>query len=280
MKDYLKKLIREPLLHFVLLGVLIFFGYSILSKAYEEPSNIVITKGDINSIITSFVNMRQRQPSQEEFDALIKERVRQEVYRREAVALGLDKDDIIIERRLEQKMEFIVEDNADEATPTDTQLQNYLLKHQEQFKLEPQFTFRQIFLNPDSRGNSIDKSAAKILVELNHNDDHFQKYGDATLLPIELTDARETEISNQFGNEFKTQLKQLPKGRWAGPFKSTYGLHIVKVSEYTDGRIPALVEIRESVIAEWGHSHRAEANEIFYQELLKNYKVTIEKIEQ
>lgn len=277
MTNVFNRLLREPLVHFVLLGAVIFIGYSMVANEQQPPENIVITEGEINSILTSFVSMRQRQPTQEEMEGLIRERVRQEVYRREAVALGLDKDDIIIERRLQQKMEFILHDNIEESNPSDTVLQEFLTTHADQFITEPQYTFNQVFLDPEKRGKSIQKDASQILKQLNLDGVNFQSSGDPTLLPAELVNARSTEISNQFGDEFADQLSQVAKGQWQGPVQSTYGLHLVRITEYVDSRIPALDEVREAVSREWNNARIREANERFYQELLKNYKVTIEE---
>ncbi|MEQ1587429.1 MAG: peptidylprolyl isomerase [Cyclobacteriaceae bacterium] len=276
MANFLNKLIREPLLHFVLLGAVIFIGYSLVATQTPSPENIVVTKGEINSILTGFVNMRQRQPTQQEFDGLIRERVRQEVYRREAVALGLDKDDIIIQRRLQQKMEFIVHDNIEETNPSDSVLQAFLSTHSDQFKEEPRFTFRQVFLDPEKRGNSIKKDAIQLLNQLNHDGTNFTKYGDPTLLPSEISNGRKTEISNQFGNEFVIQLPLESKGTWRGPFQSTFGLHLIQITNIVDGGVPALNEVREAVSREWNNARIREANENFYEELLKNYNVIIE----
>jgi hypothetical protein len=276
MSNALKKLIREPLFHFVLLGAAIFMVYSFLPRHVSEQGTIVITKGEIAALQSGFFTTWHRQPTQEELEGLVRQRIKQEVYCREAVALGLDKDDIIIQRRLQQKMEFIVNDNAEEAKPSDSELQDFLAKHPDKFKVEPRFTFKQVFLNPDKRGASIKNDATKILYTLNQPGTDFKKSGDYTLLPAELSNATATEISGQFGNEFALQLAQLPKGKWQGPVQSAYGLHLVQISERTDGGTPALSEVQEAVSREWQSEHSHEANEKYYNELLKNYKVTIE----
>lgn len=149
--------------------------------------------------------------------------------------------------------------------------------HSDQFKEESRFTFRQVFLDPEKRGNSIRKDALQIIAQLNQAGASFQKSGDPTLLPSEIVKARTTEISNQFGNEFTIQLSHLSKGTWQGPVQSTYGLHLVQLTEHIEGSVPALNEVREAVSREWNNARIREANELFYQELLKNYNVTIEE---
>lgn len=276
MPKVLRKFIREPLVHFVILGVVIFVCYGLFSNGNTDSGNIVITKGEITSLRNGFIRTWQRQPTDEELDGLIRERVKQEVYSREATALGLDKDDLIIQRRLQQKIDFIVNDNIEQIQPTDSILTDFLAKHPDRFKVEQQFTFRQVFLDPDKHGKSIEKDAVKILAALNKGYADFQKVGDITLLPPELSNVRATEVSNQFGDEFTLQLTKLPIGKWVGPVKSTYGLHLVQVSKHIDDGIPAFADIREAVSREWDNDRTQEANKKFYQELLKNYKVTIE----
>jgi len=277
MANTMKKLFREPLLHFLLLGVVIFVAYSFLSKrTSDEPGQIVITQGQISSIRAGFTSIWQRQPTNEELEGLIQDRVREEVYYREAIALGLDKDDIIIQRRLRQKIEFIINDNMEAAIPSDSELTDFLAKHPDKFQVEPRFTFKQIYLNPDKRGNSMEKDAAQFLARLNQADADFQKLGDASLLSPELSDVRAIEVTNQFGEEFTKQLTQLPKGRWVGPVTSVYGVHLVWVGERTIGGMPALTDVHDAVRREWENARLLEVNEKFYQELLKNYTVTIE----
>lgn len=276
MPKVLRKFIREPLVHFVILGVVIFVCYGLFSNGNTDSGNIVITKGEITSLRNGFIRTWQRQPTDEELDGLIRERVKQEVYSREATALGLDKDDLIIQRRLQQKIDFIVNDNIEQIQPTDSILTDFLAKHPDRFKVEQQFTFRQVFLDPDKHGKSIEKDAVKILAALNKGYADFQKVGDITLLPPELSNVRATEVSNQFGDEFTLQLTKLPIDKWVGPVKSTYGLHLVQVSKHIDDGIPAFADIREAVSREWDNDRTQEANKKFYQELLKNYKVTIE----
>jgi hypothetical protein len=275
-KKNFKRILQEPLFHFVILGFAIFVGYSMFSNESSNTEDIVITNGDIASIIVGFTNSWGRQPTEVELDNLIRERVKQEVYCREAIALGLDKGDVIIRRRLQQKMEFILNDNIEKEIPSDSELQNFLLNNSDKFRLAPQFTFKQVFLDPEKRGSSIEMDAMKVLDLLNKNETDFQKLSDQTLLPFELVDARSIDISNQFGNEFALQLDKLPTGKWYGPVKSAYGLHLVLVSKHTNGDVPKLSEIREEVIQEWESSRLKKVNEKSYQELLKNYKVIIE----
>jgi hypothetical protein len=278
-----RKLLQEPLVHFLMLGAAIFLAYTSLSKHFSnEPGKIIITQGQIASMRDAFTTVRQRQPSAEELDGMIHDRVREEIYYQEALALGLDKDDIIIRRRLQQKMEFIANDVTIQPSPSDAELSDFMMKHPELFHQETKFSFRQVYLNPQLRGNNLKKDASGLLSELNKTNakDKFRKMGDASLLPPEMLDVSSSEVTNQFGEEFTKQLSQLPVGRWIGPVTSTYGVHILYVGKQTEEGAPVLADIHDVVLREWDVAFQQQANEKFYQELLKNYKVVIEKPEK
>jgi hypothetical protein len=163
----LEKIVREPLLHFLLLGAAIFVVYSMVSRISSgEPGKIVITQGQLESMLDNFTQTRQRPPTEVEWEGLIRDRVRQEVFYREALALDLDKDDLIIRRRLQQKMEFISDGAAAQAQPTDAELSAYLQAHPDLFRVDPRFAFRQVFLNPEKHGKNLARDAAQLLAEL------------------------------------------------------------------------------------------------------------------
>ncbi len=162
------KILREPLLHFLLLGAVIFAAYGWVSKRIsDEPGKIVVTQGQIASMVETFTGTWQRPPTSEELEGLIRDRVREEVYYREALALGLDKDDIIIRRRLRQKMEFVTDDVVAQAQPTDDELSAYLKAHPDPFRVQPMFTFSQVYLDPEKHGENLARDTAQLLAQLN-----------------------------------------------------------------------------------------------------------------
>ena len=167
MMNFLKKLAREPLLHFLVLAAALFVAYSFVSKgSSDEGGKIVITQGQLASMWESFTQTRQREPTRDEWEGLIRERVKEEVYYREALALGMDKDDLIIRRRLQQKMEFVSDDVSAQAQPTDDELRAYLQAHPDSFRIDPRFTFRQVYLNPEKHGKSLAPDTALLLAKL------------------------------------------------------------------------------------------------------------------
>jgi hypothetical protein len=276
----MNKLLREPLLHFLLLGAAIFAAYSLLSKrSSEEPGRIVITQGQIANLADGFAKTWQRPPTDQELAGLVRDHVREEIYYREAVALGLDKDDTVIRRRLRQKMEFISDDIAAQTEPTDAELNAYLKAHPARFPVEQRFTFRQVYLNPDKHRANLAGDTAQLLAQLRQSGDKvdLSVVGDAFLLEHDFTAMPSGEVSKQFGEPFAAKLSELSLGQWQGPAESGYGVHLVKISERSEGRLPALADVRDVVRREWDNDRRQEANEKYFQGLSKRYVVSIEQ---
>lgn len=279
----MKRILREPLLHFLLLGAAIFAAYGLVSKrSRDEPGQIVISAGQIAAMAEGFARTWRRPPTREEIEGLIRDRVQEEVYYREALALGLEKDDAIIRRRLRQKMEFLTDDVAALAEPTDDELNAYLKAHADTFRVQRQFTFRHVYLNPDRRGDHLARDAGLLLAQMRQAGDKadVSELGDSFLLAHTFQSLPASEVVKQFGDAFAAKLGELSPGQWQGPVESGYGVHLVWVSDRTEGRVPALAEVRDVVRREWVNARRLKTNEKFYQDLLKHYAVTVERPEE
>jgi hypothetical protein len=279
----LKRLLKEPLLHFLLLGAGLFLVYSILQTPGRngEPGEIVITQGQIEHLAAGFAKTWQRPPTPVEMAGLVRDRVREEVYYREAMAMGLDKDDAVIRRRLRQKMEFISDDIAAQAEPTDAELNTYLQTHADMFRTEPRFSFSQVYLNPQKHGDHLAADIEQLLTQLNRTDGKadITALGDGFMLEHRLTSVRGSEVANLFGPSFAATLGELAPGQWQGPVESGYGVHLVLVDERTQSELPALAAVRDIVQREWANAQRLETNERYYQDLLRRYTVTIEGLD-
>jgi hypothetical protein len=240
----------------------------------------VVTQGQIASLATGFARTWQRPPTREELQGLVRDHVREEVYCREAIDLGLDNDDAVIRRRLRQKMEFVSDDVAARTEPTETDLEAYLAAHAESFRLERRITFRQVFLNPERHGTHLAADAQRLLDQLNRpgSKADLGTVGDPFLLEHSFQAVPASEIAKQFGEAFATKLAELPLGGWQGPVASGYGAHLVSIADRTEGGIPPLDAVRDAVRREWENARRLDANEAFYQGLLKQYAVTIETV--
>ncbi len=232
-------------------------------------------------MVIGFSRTWQRPPTREELEGLIRDRVREEVYSREAVAMGLDQDDPVIRRRLQQKLEFVTDDVAALAEPTDADLAAYLKAHADVFHVDRKFTFSQVYLDPSKHGEHLTQDANQLLIQLQQKGRDVDLYslGDAFLLEHRFEAAPATEISKQFGDKFVAKLGDFPVGQWYGPVESGYGVHLVFVEERTEGAMPELAEVRDAVRREWTNARRLESNEKFFQSLLKHYEVVVEKID-
>ena len=274
------KLLKEPLFHFLLLGAAIFGGHRLVAGGRATaPDEIVVTQGRIDALTAAFTRTWQRPPTASERDGLIRDYIREEVYAREAIALGLDKDDVVIRRRLRQKLEFVSEDVLAPPEPTDDQLRAYLTSHPDAFRVEARFTFRHIFLNGEHRGEELARDAARLLAQLRLPGTDPDTLGDPFLLDRRFEVVPAGVVAEQFGEQFAATLAELPTGQWVGPIASAYGSHLVFVAQRTGGRVLALEEVGDAVRREWVNAQRAESSEKFYQGLLKSYSVTIEGVQ-
>lgn len=276
----MRRLVREPLVHFVLLGAALFAAFSWRSgHSSADTKSIVVTQGRIEHLANTFVLTYQRSPTEQEMESLIQDSVREEVYAREAVTLGLDRDDLIIRRRLRQKLEFVSEDLAAQAEPSDEQLQAYLKAHPTAFASDPRFTFRQVYLNPKRRGKTLQHDEDGLLARLKQADAkaNLAALGDPIMLENNFPNVSTRDVRIAFGEKFAAALGSLAPGQWQGPVESGYGVHFVFLAERTEERLPPLDEVREAVRREFANAQRREASEKFYQALLRQYSVTIEK---
>lgn len=275
-----RRILGEPLLHFLLIGTGLFLAFSLMPRDQRsgDAGEIVVSQGQVEHLAAGFARTWQREPSIEELAGLVSDFVREEVYYREALALGLDQDDTVIRRRLRQKLEFIFDDVAARAEPSEAELQAYLLAHPDAFRREPRLSFRQIYLNPDRRGPRVEADAAQLLAQLSQagTDLDAAALGDATLLESAFADVSPSDVAAQFGADFADRLMELAVGAWQGPLKSGLGLHLVQVSERRDATLPVLAEARDQVRREWDKARRAELKELSYRELLARYTVIVE----
>jgi hypothetical protein len=282
MKIILRKLIREPLFHFLLLGVVIFFIASRMrNSSIGVAEKIVVTQSEMESMVVGFSRTWMRPPTQEEMQGLIDDYVREEVLYREARAMGLDQDDVIVRRRMRQKFEFLAEDLATHDHPTDQELEAYLQQHLDRFREEPSVSFEHIFLSREKRGPSTDAEAKEILRDLSGKNAGIdvEKFGDAFLLPSRFEKTSAAETARLFGENFARELATIKPGGWAGPIESSYGLHLVRVDARTPGVAPPLENVRDSVFRDFLNDRRKRELDAQYFKLRARYVVVIESPE-
>jgi hypothetical protein len=275
----IRRFLREPLLHFLLIGAALFVLYGALNRGRSDaPRDIVISEARVAAIAENFATVWMRPPTPAELKGLIDDYVAEEVYYREAIAMGLDQDDTVIRRRLRQKMEFISDGIADSVEPTDAQLQSFLEQNAAKFAQPAELTFTQVYLSAERRGDRVRADAEKLLAELQASAGAADPAaaGDPTLLPATMEAASPQSIANAFGQEFAGHVDEAPVGQWAGPIESSFGLHLVRVDERTAGAAPTLAEIRPIVLREWQSDERRRHNSTFLATLREKYDVRVE----
>jgi hypothetical protein len=275
----MRKLLREPLAHFLVLGAAVFAAFHLAADRGEtQEGRIVVTPGTVEHLVTGFSRTWRRPPTAKELDGLVEDYIREEVFYREAVAIGLDKDDTIVRRRMTQKLEFLAGDAIAIVAPTEQDLLTWLERNPDKFRVPPARAFSQVYFKRGRDTESASVAAAKALAQLNRpgGDAVAAQLGDATLLPRVMALSDVDEIGRVFGNEFARQVAQLEPGRWAGPVQSGYGLHLVRVSERAEGGSRPLPEVREAVQREWQAARSREVVDSTYAKLRGKYTVVIQ----
>lgn len=272
----LNMLLREPLLHFLLIGAFLFLLYGIQNETIVDSNRITISEADIDRLAKIWQKKMLRPPSQTELDGLIEQQIREEVFYREALKMGLDKNDTIVRRRLAQKVEFISSDLATQVEPTDEELADFLSAQPGKFLTPARISFTQIYFNTERRGNQIESNALNVLKDLDLKTD-VSAMGDPFMIGQQHQQITEIETSRLFGGEFAEEIMSLPAGNWQGPVFSVYGLHLVKINSKQPASQPALNTIREKVKNEWFTQQRHTINKNFYQSLRQGYEIIIDK---
>ena len=269
------KILREPLFHFLLLGGVLFLIFGITNQAGTVSSDqrVVVSVGRIEQLATVFGKTWQRPPTRKELKGLIDDFVLEEVYYRQAVAMGIDRDDTIIRRRLRQKLEFLTDDVSSLVEPTDEELAAYLADNQEKFRVSPSYTFRQVYVNPEKHG---DNTEAYITEQLELLQSGQMPGGDATLLPESFDEDSRQAVDGSFGRGFSKELDKLTIGDWQGPIRSGFGVHLIRLAARTEGRLPELAKIRAVVQREWSNEKRIADRRKMNDRLLEDYEVIIE----
>jgi hypothetical protein len=274
------KVLQEPLLHFILAGAAIFGCYALVRRpAPADPANraIRITEGDIEQLRRGWFSQWQRLPSPAELQDLVANRVREEVLSREALRFGLDRDDLIVRRRLAQKCEFLFHDLAPIKDPSDADLTAYLRAHARRYGSPTLLNFSQIYFSLDRGRADPEEDARRALESLLSGADPSM-LGDPSLLETEVRDRSEEQVSRQFGGAFAVAVAKTGPGTWAGPLRSAYGWHLVKSGPRTPGQTPGLADVRGAVSRDWADDQRRAANEELLRRLRSRYDISIETV--
>jgi peptidyl-prolyl cis-trans isomerase C len=273
--------LREPLLHFLLLGVALFAvnGYVHRgSVGVESSKEIALTLDDLRQLDIYFESQWRRQPTPEEFGRLVENKVQEEVLYREALAMGLDKDDTIVRRRMAQKMQFLAEDVAAAHEPTTAELKTWYEKNSEKFALPSRATFRHLYFSFDRRGQRAHDDAVEALAKVAGQPEDSKlaaSLADPFMFQDYYGDRASAELAKEFGPTFAQGLFQLKPGSWQGPIESGYGWHLVWIESITPGRIPAFEEVEPDVKTAWLADQKEQAWRKAYEAMRAKYTVLL-----
>lgn len=275
----ISRFLREPLLHFLVAGAAIFGLFLVVSPddGQREPTRIVVDSNRIMRLSALWQRARERPPTVAELKGLVDDYVKEEIYYREALALGLDRNDTIIRRRLRQKMEFLTLGDTEKSVPSDKELRSYMTRHAARYADEPKASFQQIFLSLEKRGPGADQDAKKILSELGAQgvDARAAEAGDPTQLPADMPLSSKSQIAKVFGDQFAGQIMKQETGKWAGPIPSSYGLHVVRIEKRIPAVAPDLETVRTFVERDWRADQLEAAEQKRFEQLSKPYEVVI-----
>jgi len=277
------KLLREPLVHFLFIGAAIYLLYGAFAEPVpeEDDKTIVVSAGEIEWMQTAWQKRWNRPPTAQEFDGLIQQYIRETVLYREALTMGLNQHDQVIRRRLAQKLEFLAKDLVALTPPTDEELQTYFDSHRDRYQEPARYTFTQVFIDPDKRGDTTLDDARAIKATLIAQGDVIENagaLGDDFMLQNYYPQKEQAEIQKLFGSGFAESLVDLSPGQWHGPVLSGYGTHLVYVSNISEPPPPVFAEVRERVVQDWTTEKGEELNEKFYANLRDRYTIVIEKV--
>ncbi len=274
-EPFLKRALRDPLFHFLVLGGLLFGAVSLWGTSLKTQDDIVITRAGQQHLADLFALTWQRKPTAFELENLVEEHIKEEVYYREALALGLDDNDTIVRRRLRQKLEFMQEDLSSLKEPTEDKLKAYFLENKDQYKSDRILSFQQVLVSPK-------KLEAAIVAELQIQDKLVsgvtpESLSRSSLLPISMNLESEKSITNTFGADFMEQISGVESRKWVGPIYSGFGTHFVNISLNQDATPLTFAQARNKVSVDLTQSLRNTASINYYKNLRSQYNIMVEK---
>jgi peptidyl-prolyl cis-trans isomerase C len=278
-RSIMARCLREPLLHFALLGGMIFaVGVWRDREGAKEnaATHIEVTAGTIAWLREGFTRQWHRPPDEHELRGLVTDHVREEVLYREALAMGLDRDDSIVRRRMAQKMEFLTQDIAAAVEPEDAALRRFFADNSERYAKATRMSFRHVFFSKERRGAKLEADVGEALAALTKGASD-ETMGDPFLGEHAFTDANAEEIAAALGREFAGKVTAMPAGEWRGPVASSYGLHLVRVSGRAEPQAVAFEAVRDAVARDFSDERRRTVNREVLEGLKARYRITVDE---
>ena len=277
----MRELSRKPAVHVIILGLIVATAI-LLAKGppvTDASRRVVVTGADLLQQRAAFMRTWQREPTADELRGSLEQHIRQEVLYREALARGYDRDDLVVRRAMQQKMEFLAASQALQEPPSGEEIEAFFALRQERYRLPAVLSFSQIYLSPDQRGAGVEQAAIDLLAKLRAEDPEggdLASFGDAIMLETSYADRTEQDVSASFGGVFAEAVVRLPVGSWEGPVSSGYGLHLVKITEREESRVPEWREVGGRVVSDMEFEAKASARDQLYQEIAQSYQVVLD----
>jgi parvulin-like peptidyl-prolyl isomerase len=262
----------------LLLGVVLLVGKGPPTSGDEERL-VVITANDLAQLRVAFMRTWQREPTQMELQGELEKFIREEVLYREALARGYDRDDLVVRRAMQRKMEFLGQAQVAAEPPTDEEIQAYFSLRQERYRTPNVISFAQVYFNPDTRDGRTERDAIEALEAIRRTDPdtaQLSRWGDPVMLQSFYPDQTEQAVRSAFGEEFATAVLALEPGQWQGPIPSGYGLHLVRITRRQESRVPEWTEVRSRVVTDMEYEARNAAQEQLFQEIAQQYQVVFD----
>jgi len=271
------KLSREPLVHFILLGALLFAGHLLWQRHVTKADHtIIVTAEEMERQALIFAGENRRQPTDEDLKALLFAHVEEQALMREAERIGLGEDDTIIRRRLAQKMRFIIEDVEAPALPAEAELKSWFEANMDKFVSAETRSFSHVYLSPEEHGDNLNAAAQNILSKLENENEDWNALGDPFMLKRGFKSLNALELSRLFGPTFSKGLFELEGNKWQGPIESAFGLHLIRIDNIADKITPSFEDVRDDVETAWQEDARRSANQAALKELIQKYKVDVQ----
>jgi PPIC-type PPIASE domain len=271
----LRRVLREPLLHFLLIGFALFLYYGHVAPGNRDARRVVVGQAEVDDLVRQYQATWNRPPTPQELTGLVEVHVHDEILYREGQALGLDRDDEVIKRRVRQKMDVMSEEEIAHDAPTDADLSAYLQAHSDAFRRPALVSFEQILFGTTGPNGELERKIVAAQRALEHGADSAT-FGQPTMLPARLDEVGLDEVTREFGEAFARQLLTAPLGHWSGPITSGFGAHLVRVSALKPAELPPLQLVRTAVVREWENDQRRRALDGSYRKLRPRYDVVIE----
>jgi len=277
------KVLTEPLLHFMLIGAVIYGAYGIYGttevEAEVDDQRIIVSNDRIKGFIRFWKSRWYRDPTKQELDGLIDRYVRETVYYKEAIKMGLDKDDPITRRRMAQKLQFLTKDVVAAQQPEDDELKRYFLENKDRYKNPDLITFVHVFFDPDQRGNATLDDANGLLTELRSGGSDTSaaaNKGDRFMLSNEYSQQTREDVRKMFGTGFADKIATLVPGQWHGPVLSGYGVHLVYISSFEVAPVRDFDQVADIVLSDWQANQSEKVEQALYENLKSRYEIVIE----